>query len=54
MFFFQFCFEGMEESGSVGLDEGLRKQKDAFLKVHYFIFRKMVLFFYKYFLFLGC
>jgi arginine utilization protein RocB len=29
----KFCFEGMEESGSIGLDEALAKRKDTFLKV---------------------
>lgn len=29
----KFCFEGMEESGSEGLDEELAKRKDTFLKV---------------------
>ncbi|CAF0885434.1 unnamed protein product [Brachionus calyciflorus] len=28
----KFCFEGMEESGSVGLDEELTRQKETFLK----------------------
>ena len=31
--FFQFCFEGMEESGSEGLDELLEKRKNDFMKV---------------------
>jgi acetylornithine deacetylase/succinyl-diaminopimelate desuccinylase-like protein len=26
------CFEGMEESGSEGLDELIEKEKDAFFK----------------------
>ena len=30
---FQFLFEGMEESGSEGLDDMVYAQKDAFLKV---------------------
>ena len=29
----KFCFEGMEESGSEGLDELIFEQKDKFLKV---------------------
>ncbi len=29
----KFCFEGMEESGSIGLDEALAKRQDTFLKV---------------------
>ena len=29
----KFCFEGMEESGSEGLDAMLWKKKDTFLKV---------------------
>ena len=29
----QFCFEGMEESGSEGLDDLLLARKDTFLKV---------------------
>lgn len=32
-FFFQFLFEGMEESGSEGLDELVFSKKDTFLKV---------------------
>lgn len=28
----KFCFEGMEESGSEGLDEELARRKDTFLK----------------------
>ncbi len=30
---FQFVYEGMEESGSEGLDELLNARKDTFLKV---------------------
>lgn len=30
----KFCFEGMEESGSEGLDEELARRKDTFLKVY--------------------
>ena len=30
---FQFLFEGMEESGSEGLDDMVYAQRDAFLKV---------------------
>ena len=30
----KFCFEGMEESGSLGLDEELVKRKDTFLNVN--------------------
>lgn len=33
LFFFQFLFEGMEESGSEGLDELVFSKKDTFLKV---------------------
>lgn len=29
----KFCFEGMEESGSIGLDEELANRKETFLKV---------------------
>ena len=29
----KFCFEGMEESGSEGLDDLIFEQKDKFLKV---------------------
>lgn len=29
----KFCFEGMEESGSEGLDERLKERQDTFLKV---------------------
>lgn len=32
LFAFQFVFEGMEESGSVGLDELLIQKKESFLK----------------------
>lgn len=32
-FFFQFVFEGMEESGSEGLDDLVFARKDTFLKV---------------------
>jgi hypothetical protein len=32
-FLFKFCFEGMEESGSLNLDFELEKRKDSFLKV---------------------
>lgn len=32
----KFCFEGMEESGSEGLDEELARRKDTFLQVFYF------------------
>ena len=31
----KFCFEGMEESGSEGLEELIFEQKDKFLKVGY-------------------
>jgi hypothetical protein len=31
---FKFCFEGMEESGSEGLDEELARRKDTFLQVN--------------------
>ena len=31
----KFCFEGMEESGSEGLEELIFEQKDKFLKVCY-------------------
>lgn len=31
--FFQFIFEGMEESGSEGLDDLVFARKDTFLKV---------------------
>ena len=33
MVLFQFVYEGMEESGSEGLDDLLIQQKDKFLKV---------------------
>lgn len=35
---FQFVFEGMEESGSEGLDECLISLKDTFLKAGLFLF----------------
>ena len=46
MFFFQFCFEGMEEYGSDGLDELIEERKGTFFKVgicfrNYKIFEKM-------------
>ena len=31
----QFCFEGMEESGSLGLDDLIAERKDTFFKVQY-------------------
>lgn len=30
-FYFEFCFEAMEESGSLGLEKILQKKKDTFL-----------------------
>ena len=33
IWFFQFCFEGMEEYGSEGLDELIEERKGTFFKV---------------------
>ena len=47
-FSFQFCFEGMEEYGSDGLDELIEERKGTFFKVgicfrNYKIFERMTL-----------
>ena len=39
---FQFVFEGMEESGSEGLEELITAEKDAFLKVIEGVVRRLL------------